>query len=131
VGEKPTAAFVLSLIGAIFYILVGIGVAALAAVFGSIVGIAGAGAFGLGVALVGAIGLVSGIVMIIGAAMMYSSDQSRVRTGSVLVLVFTIVGAIFTFGGAVIGFILALIGSILGLTWKPSMAMPPPAPPPS
>ena len=126
-GEKPTAAFVLSLIGAIFYILIGIGVAALAAVFGSILGIAGAGAFGLGIALVGAVGLVSGIVMIIGAAMMYSSDRSRVRTGSVLV--FTLVGAIFTFGGAVIGFILALIGSILGLTWKPPMAMPPPPPP--
>lgn len=120
-AEKPTAAFVLSLIGAIIYLLVGIFIAAASALVGSMVGFAGAAMAGLAVAVVGGIGLVSGAIMLVGAIMMNSSDRSRVKTGAILVLVFTLVGAIFTVGGFVIGFILALVGSILGLTWKPSM----------
>ncbi|HEV2225247.1 MAG TPA: hypothetical protein VGR56_00420 [Nitrososphaerales archaeon] len=129
-AEKPTAAFVLSLIGGIIYLLVGIIVAAAAAFIGSIVGLAGYGVGGLAVASVGAIGLVSGILMLVGAVMMNSSNKSKVRTGSVLVLLFTLIGALFTLGGFLIGFILGLIGSIMGLVWKPSEAMPPPPPPP-
>jgi hypothetical protein len=61
---------------------------------------------------------------------MYNENRSRVRIGSILVLVFTIIGAIFTVGGFVIGFILGLVGSILGLVWKPAQTIqaPPPAP---
>ena len=124
-AEKPTAAFALSLIGGIFYLLIGIGVAALAGFVGALASIA-APIAGFAVAIVGGIGLVSGILMIVGASMMNSSDVGRVRTGSILVLIFLLVGALFTFGGALIGFILALIGSILGLTWHPSAPMPPP-----
>lgn len=130
VAEKPTAAFILSLIGGIIYLLVGALIAVGAAFIGSVAGLAGAGAIGLAVVAVGSIGLVSGVVMIIGAAIMNTSDKSRVKTGSILVLVFTLIGAIFTVGGFLVGFILALIGSILGLTWKPSMPMAPPPPPP-
>jgi hypothetical protein len=129
-AEKPTAAFVLSLIGGIIYILVGGLVAAAAAFLGGMFGAVGMGIAGAAVATVGAIGLISGIIMIVGAAMMNSSEKSRVRTGSILVLIFALVGAIFTFGGLVVGFILALIGSILGLTWNPSAVMPPPPTPP-
>ncbi len=86
---------------------------------------------GLAVAAVGAIGLVSGIVIIIGAIMMNNDNKSKVKTGSILVLVFTIVGALFTVGGFFIGFILGLIGSILGLTWKGSATMSTSAPMPS
>lgn len=129
-AEKPTAAFILSLIGGIIYLLVGALIAVGAAFIGSVAGLAGAGAIGLAVVAVGSIGLVSGVVMIIGAAIMNTSDKSRVKTGSILVLVFTLIGAIFTVGGFLVGFILALIGSILGLTWKPSMPMAPPPPPP-
>ncbi len=122
-ADRPTAAFVLSLIGGILYLLIGIVIAALAAVIGGLASIAGYGAAGLAVVAVGGIGLVCGIVIIIGAVMMNSSNRSRVRVASVIVLVFTIIGAIFTLGGLVIGFILALIGSILGLTWKPTASM--------
>jgi len=131
VAEKPTAAFVLSLIGGIIYLLVGIVIAVIAAFLGALASFADMGAVGLGVAAVGAVGLVCGIIMIIGAVMMNSSERSRVRTGAILVLILTIVGAFFTIGGFVIGFILALIGSILGLTWKPTVSMPPPPAPPS
>ncbi|HYC11656.1 MAG TPA: hypothetical protein VEC02_03240 [Nitrososphaerales archaeon] len=130
-AEKPTAAFVLSLIGGIIYLLVGIVIAVIAAFLGALASFADMGAVGLGVAAVGAVGLVCGIIMIIGAVMMNSSERSRVRTGAILVLILTIVGAFFTIGGFVIGFILALIGSILGLTWKPTVSMPPPPAPPS
>ncbi len=130
VGEKPTAAFVLSLIGGIIYLIVGLLVAAAAAFIGGMAGLAGYGFAGMAVAVVGAVGLISGILMVVGAAMMNSSDTSRVRTGSILVLVFLLIGALFTVGGFVIGFVLALVGSILGLTWKPSMPMAPPPPPP-
>ena len=76
-------------------------------------------------------GIISGIIIVVGAVMMNSSMRSRVRTGAILVLILTIIGAFFTVGGFVIGFILALIGSILGLTWKPTASMPPPPAPTS
>lgn len=126
-AEKPTAAFVLSLIGAIFYILAALVIVAAISTFGFLIPFAG-----IAVVFVGGLGLISGVVMIVGAAMMNSSDKGRVRTGSILVLVFCLIGAIFTAGGFFIGFILALIGSILGLVWKPPvMAPPPPSPPPA
>ena len=128
-GQKPTTAFVLSLIGGIIYLLIGVIVAAVSSVLGGMAGMTGFPGIGMGVAIIGSVGLISGIVMIVGAAMLYSPETGRVRTGSVLVLIFTIVGALFTFGGIIVGFILALIGSILGLTWKPSVPVaPPPAP---
>ena len=85
----------------------------------------------MGVAAGGAVGLVCGIIIIVGAVMMNSSDKSRVRTGAIIVLVLTIIGALFTVGGFVIGGILAFVGSILGLTWKPTATMPPPPAPTS
>ncbi|MDA4125466.1 MAG: hypothetical protein OK438_08515 [Thaumarchaeota archaeon] len=130
-AEKPTAAFVLSLIGGIIYLIVGLIIAGASAVAGSYAGMAGFPGVGLAVAAVGGIGLVSGIIMVIGSIMMNNSDKSRVKTGSILVLVFTIIGAIFTVGGFFLGFILALIGSILGLTWKGPTTMSTSAPMPS
>jgi len=131
VAEKPTAAFILSLVGGIFYLLAGIVIAAIAAFIGALASFASMGAVGLGVAAGGAVGLVCGIIIIIGAVMMNSSDKSRVRTGAIIVLVLTIIGALFTVGGFVIGGILAFVGSILGLTWKPTATMPPPPAPTS
>ncbi len=119
-GERPTAAFVLSLLAGIFYLIAGIAVAAIASI-ALLIPFAGGFIFAVGL-----IGLVSGILMIFGASMMNSEDKGRVRSGSILVLVFLLVGAIFTLGGIGIGFILGLIGSILGLTWNPTP--PPPVP---
>ena len=123
-GEKPTAAFVLSLIGGIFIILGGIFLAVLGAAvtffFGGIGGI-----FGI-------LGIIWGIIVIIGAVMLNSNTEQHTTWG-VIVLVFSIVSWFGALGGFFIGFLLALIGGILGITWKPetkAVMMPPPPPPP-
>jgi len=131
VAERPTAAFVLSLIGGILYLIFGLIIAVAGAFVGSFTTLIGFPGIGLAIAVVGAIGLVSGVIMVIGAGMMNAVEKSKVTTGSILVLVFTIIGAVFTLGGFIIGFILALIGSILGLTWKPPVPMSSAPPPPS
>lgn len=129
--EKPTAAFVLSLIAGIFILLGGI--------FGAIVGIIGGAAIGvipgfgwLGglIVALGLLGLIFGILVIVGAVMINSGERDKVKTGSIIVLIFSIL-SLFAggTGGFVIGFILGLVGSILGLTWKPSEETPPPPPP--
>jgi len=127
-ADKPTAAFALSLIGGIFILLGGIVIAAA----GSWVGMLG---FGLGASVLvglGVFGLICGILTILGAVWINSGEKSKVRTGSVLVLIFSILSWVGAAGGFVIGFLLGLIGAILGLTWNPStpeQKAPPPAPP--
>ena len=77
------------------------------------------------------IGLISGALMVVGAVLMRSTDRSRVRTGSVLVLIFTLVGLLFTAGGLIVGFILGIAGSIMGLVWKPHEKAAPTVPAPT
>lgn len=90
------------------------------------------GGLGALIIVLGIIGLVFGIIIIVGAAMINSGDPSKVRTGSIIVLIFSILSLPLSGGGFIIGFILALVGSILGLVWKPSErpSYPPPPPPP-
>lgn len=131
-AEKPTAAFILSLIGAALIILNALILAFFTTLAGIILSVSGRalGAFlaGLGslVFLLGIGGLVIGVIVLAGAFMINSEDKSRVTTGSIIVLVFSIM-SFFIGGGFIIGFLLCVVGSILGLTWKPS----PPPPPPS
>ena len=120
-AEKPVAAFVLSLLGGIFYILGGLLVSLIGAIIGGVVGLLGGAALGIGIFAFSTIGLFCGIGMIVGAVLQFSSNIWRVKVGSVLVLVLAIVGAIFTFLGLIVGFVLAVVGSLLGLVWwKPS-----------
>ncbi|MCF8885672.1 MAG: hypothetical protein QXK95_01535 [Nitrososphaerota archaeon] len=131
-GERPTAAYILSLIGGILILIGSIAVAALAGFLGSMLMLVPfIGGFGALMIAFGVVGLVFGIIVIIGAVMINSGEPSKVRTGSILVLIFSILSLIVSGGGFIIGFILALIGSILGLVWKPSeRSMYPPPPPP-
>jgi hypothetical protein len=62
-----------------------------------------------------AIGLVSGIVILTGAAMIYVLP-SKAPTWGLLVLIFSII-SFFGMGGFFIGAILGTIGGILALTW--------------
>jgi len=55
---------------------------------------------------------------VLGVLWMNTANFSRVRTGSVFVLVASII-AFPTMFGFMIGSLLMLIGSILGLTWQP------------
>jgi len=107
--NKPTAAFALVLIGGIFTLLGGIAVAILG-------GIATLFLAGIGATL-GLIGIISGIIMIVAAVLMNSTDVSKVHIWSIIALIFTIIG-LANGGGFIIGFILGLVGSILGLVYK-------------
>lgn len=130
-GDKPTAAFVLSLIGAIFILLGGLAMLAIASAMNSVFAELGMGDFGIGFEAVGAMGVIWGIITLIGAIMMNSTDKSRVRIGSILVLIFSIISWFGSLGGLILGFLLGLIGAILGLTWNPPTTEKAPPPPPS
>jgi hypothetical protein len=115
-ADKPTAAFALSLIGGIFILIGGILYIAAA----SAVGFLG---FGLGASVLaglGVFGFICGLLTIFGAVWINSGEKDKVRNGSILVLIFSILSWAGSAGGFFIGFLLGLIGAILGLTWKPS-----------
>jgi hypothetical protein len=117
--EKPGSAYGLSLTGGIFILLGGILAIILDVFAGTTLFLFGLGGLGMAAVALGVFGLVCGIIIIVGAEMMNSGDIGRVRTGSILVLVFSILSWFGSFGGFIIGFILALIGSIMGLAWHP------------
>src|SRR5256884_7419557 len=125
-AEKPTAAFVLSLIGGIFILLVAIVVMALASVIGSLM-LIGGGDPNLAY-LYGAVGLIFAILVLVGAVMLWMKPQQHVMWG-VVVLLFSLF-SIITTGGFFIGLILGLIGGILGVAWKPPAPMAPGMAPP-
>lgn len=116
-ADKPTAAFVLSLIGGIFILLGGI---AFAIGFSFVFGSAGA--------VFGIIGVMMGLIVLLGSVMLYQKPESHTMWG-VIILVLSIIAfpAAWGFG---IGSLLAFIGSILALVYKPSMAAGAMQPPP-
>lgn len=129
--EKPTAAFVLSLIAGVLILLGGIIGAIIGIIGGAVIGlIPGFGWLGGLIAISGFLGLIFGVIVIVGAVMINSGNPDKVKSGSIIVLVFSIL-SLFTCGtgGFVIGFILGLVGGILGLTWKPPEKAPQPPPP--
>lgn len=110
--EGPTVAFILSLVGGITVLLVGI-----------VITIAGAALTfflkGIG-GLLGLPGILWGILMIVCAVMMRSKPEQHAIWGS-LVVVFSALSWFGALGGMVVGFVLGLIGGILGIVWKPSI----------
>ena len=132
-GEKPTAAFVLSLIAGVLILLGGIFGAIAGIIGGAMIGvIPGLGWLGGLIVILGFLGLIFGIIVIVGAVMINSGERDRVKTGSIVVLIFSILSLfVGGTGGFIIGFILGLIGGILGLTWKPTEEAAPPPPPPT
>ncbi len=120
VDEYPRGAYILTIVGAILEIIAAIGYIALGIIGASLAGILGIGGIGVGVWL-----LIVSIILFVGASKLKSGDPGAIRTWSILILIFGILG----------GNIFALIGGILGLIWKPSkpqqvsQAAPPPPPP--
>jgi len=117
---------VLSLIAGIIYLVVALIIFAIAIVISSLPSVWGISDARAVLVVEGSVGLLSGIIMTAGSFLMNSENRSRVRTGAILVLIFTIVGALFTVGGFVLGFVLGLVGSILGLVWRPPLEISPP-----
>jgi hypothetical protein len=136
-AERPTAAFVLSLIGGIF-ILLGGGVRSVMRFYGygmmngywgygGMMGGYGWGGYdpGLGMTgygyggMFGLVGVLFGIVVIAGSLMLYHNPADHTKWG-IVILIFSALsmyGSVM--GGFGVGLILGIIGGILALTWKP------------
>ncbi|WP_309492044.1 DUF6114 domain-containing protein [Candidatus Hecatella orcuttiae] len=126
-GEKPTAAFVLSLVAGVLIALGG----AVSSVFMGMMGLYSGGwrgmmggygmmgwpVWGFGVAF-GITGLVVGVIVIIGAIMLDSRPQEH-RTWGVIILVFSILSILGGMGGFGLGLILGIIGGALAIGWTP------------
>jgi len=111
------AAFILSLLGGIFIAIGGLATAVLGAALGALVSLFWRGAGAL-IAAIAFLGLTFGMIAIVGATMINSGLRDKVRTGSILVIVFSIVGGLFSGVIGIVGLILGLVGGILGLTWQ-------------
>ncbi len=115
VGNKPTAAFALTLLGGILVLLGGIAVMILGSIGTMTINNVQVG-HNVG-RMFGLIGVISGIIMIVAAVFMNSTNKSKVKEWSIVALVFTLI-SLGNGGGFILGFILGLIGSILGLVYK-------------
>lgn len=123
VANKPTAAFVLSLIGGIIILLWGgvllaIGAAFPAATFGTVV----AGIFTLA-----AIELITGFLVVGFGVALYASPYHHVGFG--IVILVASIASLIAGGGLFLGFVLGLIAGILGIVHKPQLTVvmaPPP-----
>ncbi len=133
--EEPSAAFLLSLIGGVLIFLGGVvtGVwfssgmpvfggmmGGMGSMMGGYRGMMGSASFGSGFFPVLVVfGLVSGVVVLVGAFMLRSRPREA-STWGVLILVFSMVSLV-GMGGFYIGAVLGLVGGILALTWKPNV----------
>jgi hypothetical protein len=141
--ERPTTAFILSLIGGIF-VLLGGGVMSMFGYWfwGTMGGCCGAysgwgngmmsSGFGMtgypsygtmgwpGLGFFGILGLVFGAIVVISAFMLNSRSHEHTTWGTLIILfsVLSIFGG--AMGGFGIGLVLGLIGGVLAITWKPT-----------
>jgi hypothetical protein len=142
-NEKPTVAFILSLIGGIF-ILLGGGMMSMMGSFGyggyggmmngywgyggyggmmgrywSSPGFGMMGGYGFS-GVLGIVGVLFGIVVIVSALMLYNHPTDHSKWG-ILILIFSVLSI---FGSAMAGFgvglILGVLGGIFALTWNAS-----------
>ena len=99
-ANKPTAAFVLSLVGGIIIYVVG---------FIRAIRFTAPGVFGI----------ICGTPIILGSIMLYTKPGKH-RMWSTIIVIFSILSWLGVLGGLVIGFVLSLTGAILGFRWKPA-----------
>jgi len=110
--EKPTGAFVLSLIGGILGIIIGIVLLLLGVAFAGVLGYAGYYGYNPVLMLFAGLGI-WGIItatIVIASAVKLNSYPLEHTKWSLIILVFSIIGVTGLFG---------LIGGIWGLVWKP------------
>lgn len=121
--EKPTAAYVLSLVGGILSIVGAVILMLIAAIslsayysypYYSFYPIFAVLYVGIGAWLI-----ISGAIVVIAASRLNANPEEHNKWG-MLILIFSILG-----GGGIFG----IIGGILALVWKPSMLSTPPPPP--
>lgn len=140
-AEYPTAAFILSLLGGIFFVMGGlvlVGIGALFDALGSLGGLSGLssltgglgnmtsisgslGGVGLPIAGLGELGVLLGIATIALAVMIFRFPARHQLWGA-LVLTSSALSVVGSLGGLLIGFLLGIIGGVLAISWKPSVA---------
>ena len=120
--KRAMAGFAISFVAGILIILNGLAFIALQSLLNSIIDfvpipvpIPGIGIAQAVFATIGAIGLVFGIIVILGAFLIYMPGKEVI--GGIIVLIFSII-SIVALGGFFIGLILGIIGGILGLLKK-------------
>ena len=124
---RPAWAFVLSLIGGAITLVVGMSDINEWYFLHSTVGGFSYSSLGLGsvpsaeAIYLFIIGGFCGASIIVGSILQYSGGNSKVRVGSILVLVGSIVSIPTTYFGVFIGGALSVTGGALGLAWKPSL----------
>ena len=134
INEKPQVAFILSLIGGILMLLVGgvfstwfmfggLGMRGMMDGFGDMMGgFQGMmGSLGIPFGFMSGfflVGLVSGVLVMIGALMLNTRPTEHTAWG-IIILVFSAI-SILGMGGFLIGAILGIIGGALAISWKPT-----------
>ncbi len=131
---KPVAAFTLSLVAGIFILLGSVVMSMFALGFpgmmmGGTEGMqAGTGMTGLmmsgmmvpwmlgSVPVLVAFGIASGIMVILGAVMLYTRSAENHLWGAII-LAFSLVSILGSMGGLLVGLVLGMLGGVLALTW--------------
>jgi|SRR3972149_1463483 len=129
--EKPTAAFILSLVAGVFIVLGGVMISVIGYGSWGMMGDYGGyrwggmmspgfGMMGSAFGIVGILGLIFGAIVIISAIMLNNKPEQHSTWGTLIVLfsVLSIFGS--AMGGFGVGLVLGLIGGILAITWKPT-----------
>jgi hypothetical protein len=107
-GDRPTAAFVLSLIAGAFILINGITIAMVGSFLDTVFE---------GGLVIGAIGAALGVGVLISAILL-SSDRQRNTTMGAVILILSLVSIIIG-GGFFIGLLLGVVGGIMAIVWRP------------
>ena len=120
-SEKPTKAFILSLIAGILIVCNAVAVGIAATWFPWIIPILPGSDNNATVpfASIVTIGVACGALVLFGAVMLHIKPENKKAWG-IMAIVFSI-PSVVTGGGFIIGFILGIIGGALALSWKPKM----------
>jgi len=114
VGEKPTAGYVISLLGGIFVILGGL----FFIIAGATIDYYPFGLPDYSYLICSPIGILIGLIIVIAASRAYYNPEAGPKLGSVIIIL-SIVSWVFALGGLIIGSLFGFIGGILLIAWKP------------
>jgi hypothetical protein len=126
--QKPTVAFVLSLLSGILTLIGGLTVTYVGVWrFGFMERVmrgyryafaAGPGYFSPFVSFMGMLGIIFGVIVIVSAVMLNRQPRQH-QTWGVLILIFSILGIFGGMAGYIVGLILGIVGGALAIAWKP------------
>ena len=117
VPSKPVAAFALSLVAGVFILLGSVVMSMFALGFPGMMMGGMMVPWMLGsVPVLVAFGIASGIMVILGAVMLYTRSAENHLWGAII-LAFSLVSILGSMGGLLVGLVLGMLGGILALTW--------------